>query len=114
LTRVESQSVYHSFLPPAEEIERLEALLPGTFERLLALGEGEAHHRREIQRATLRVNGRNSTMGVLFAGVIGLIAVGGGVAGMSLGLVTDWTGAGVALGGLAALVGTFVVGRTRR
>jgi uncharacterized membrane protein len=43
------QSRYASPLPPADDLERYERLLPGAAERLLAAGEREQAHRHEIE-----------------------------------------------------------------
>jgi len=50
-------------------------------------------------------------LGVLFAGSIGLIGVGGGIYGMIAGKITDLAGAGVVFGALASLVGAYISGR---
>jgi uncharacterized membrane protein len=98
-------------MPPAQELEALERLLTGASGRFMSLTEGEAEHRRRLQRGALWINGVNSTLGVLFGGCIGMIAVGGGVYGMLSGVITDLAGAGVAIGGLASLVAVYFAGR---
>lgn len=119
VARFESQQVtYDSILPPADELERLEILQPGAIQWYMRLAEAEAKDRRmrqarvlELQSRQLWFNGIGSLAGLVFAGTIGLVAVGGGIYAMANGLVTDFAGAGTALGGLAALVGVYVYGK---
>lgn len=77
----------------------------------MTLGEREQDHRHRMQSRALWFNGIGSVGGMLFAGAIGLTAVGGGVYAMISGVVTDFAGAGVALGGLASLAGVYIYGR---
>lgn len=119
VARFESQQVtYDSILPPADELERLETLQPGVTHWYMSLAEDEARDRRkrqsrvlELQSRHLWFNGIGSLLGTLFAGGIGLIAVGGGIYTMANGMVADFAGAGTALGGLASLVGVYIYGK---
>ena len=112
LTKFSSQQVssYHSFHPPAAELEVLEQYCEGITERYMALGEGEALHRRAMQSRQLWFNGVTAVLGLLIGGAIGLLAVGGGVYAMVQHGATLGNSA-TAIGGLAALVGVFIVGR---
>lgn len=49
LEAVLQQTRYVSQLPPPDDLERYERLLPGSAERLLGAGEREQHHRHEIE-----------------------------------------------------------------
>ncbi|HEX8453276.1 MAG TPA: hypothetical protein VF647_14330 [Longimicrobium sp.] len=67
----------------------------------------------DLQSRHLWFSGLNSTLGVMFAGTIGICGVVGGLYAAAQGYITDWAGVSTALASLAALMGVFVVGKTR-
>ena len=44
---------YSGPIPPPAHLDHYEAILPGAAERILTLAEGEAEHRREIEKGAL-------------------------------------------------------------
>lgn len=86
-----------------------DCILPGTADRILAMAEREAGHRHTLEREVLSIHGRTALLGLVSGATIGLSAILGGVYAAVNG--ADIAGAGVALTGLAALVGVFVTQR---
>ncbi len=105
-----STSTFHAGpLPSPDTLHQYNEILPGAADRVVAMAEREQEHRHAVERSMVRIYARN-TMGGLIAGtLIGLVAIVGGAYGMVQG--ADLGGAGVALGGLAALAGVYVVGK---
>lgn len=62
-----TQISYSSFLPPAQELERLQRLLPDATERLFAEVEREARARREDTRFESRHQALRSDWGLALA-----------------------------------------------
>jgi uncharacterized membrane protein len=76
------------------------------------MAEREARHRHTLERDILKIEGRNSSLGIVSGLLIGLSATLGGVYAAVNG--ADLAGAGVAFTGLAALVGVFITQRRGR
>lgn len=111
---------YNGPLPPPEILRRFEDILPGTAERILRQFEVEAEHRRSCEQAMIESEIQRQAeeakaywRGQWFGFLIGCLA-------LSLGTVLaimahDWAGkiAGglIGGGGVAGLVGIFVLGR---
>lgn len=98
-------------LPAPDLLCEYDRVLPGAAERIIAMSEREAGHRHSVEMRMLGIHGRNSTLGICSGLLVGLAAIVGGVVAVVRG--ADLAGSGVALTGLAALVGVFVVQRRR-
>ncbi len=96
-------------LPTPEMFFQYDQILPGAADRILGLTEREMEHRQQMEQGFLRIHSRNSLLGIFSGALIGLSAVLGGVYIAAVG--GNIEGAGVALGGLTALVGVFVYGK---
>jgi len=105
-------------LPDAAELQNYEQVLPGAAERIVAMAEAQAEHRRAIEAkgadpafADMAADRREARYGQWFGLIIGLTTV-------ICGSVTAVLGAEVAGGvigttGVAGLVAVFVLGRKR-
>lgn len=52
---IQTASFYQGTLPPPENIERYEKVLPGTFREILDLAKDNAKHRREMDSASIEL-----------------------------------------------------------
>ena len=78
--RVTAQhSVYSGPLPPPEVLAGYDKVLPGAAERILSLAEGEAGHRREMERKIASQEGSERMFGLLLAFVVALTGIGGAI-----------------------------------
>lgn len=92
--------------PPASELEGYERILPGAADRIFSLVEAESVHRRELEKAALKRESRDSLIGLAAAFAVAMTATVGG------GLLV-WCGFPVAgsifgLSGVASIVGAFL------
>ncbi|MCK4395914.1 DUF2335 domain-containing protein [candidate division WOR-3 bacterium] len=63
-------------LPPPELFKKYEEILPGSAERILKMAENQSTHRQELEKRVVFSSTRNETLGVIFAFIIFMIAVG--------------------------------------
>jgi len=95
-------------LPSPETLSGYENVLPGAAERIFKMAETQANHRREMENLFMKAMSRDSLLGILFAFVLGLSTIGGGIWIATSGN----TGAGIFLSsiGLTGLAGAFIFG----
>ncbi|MDO9532998.1 MAG: DUF2335 domain-containing protein [Deltaproteobacteria bacterium] len=98
--------------PHPSELEKYEQILPGSAERIFSLVENQSNHRQGLENKALSMESRNSLLGVLVGGFIGIVGIS--IAGFCV--YTGHDQAGMALGGgtLVALVGPFIYGTRER
>lgn len=103
---------YASILPKADEIERLEYIVPGVAERIINQFESQGEHRRTLERMDMAADIELARSGLATARLIAILALIGGFVLVAMG----YGGAGVLFGGggVAAIIGTFVYGTNRR
>jgi uncharacterized membrane protein len=110
MERRRSLSIQTGPIPPAEELEALDAVVPGAAERIIATFERQVTHRHGLESrklaADIRSERRGSYQGLAIAITALLVAAYLGYAGHGV-------AAGV-VGGIdiAALAAVFVIGRT--
>lgn len=86
--------------------------VPNGAERILALAENQARHRHGLESAVVHGNLRAETLGQLFAFVLGLVAIIGGIWLIASG--KDVLGLSAIITAFAALAGTFIYGRRQQ
>jgi uncharacterized membrane protein len=103
---------YEAPLPPPDLLHGYEQVLPGAAERIFAMTEQEALHRRAMERRVITLDGTAQLTGLVSALVVALACIGGGVWAILAGHAL----AGSFLGGgtLASLVGAFIYGSNNR
>ncbi len=79
LTAQITTEFYAGALPHPQHLERFEALYPGTTERLITMAEAQGIHRQAMEKKFLNFNGFSQVAGTLFAGIVAVMAVGGGI-----------------------------------
>lgn len=104
-------SFWQGATPPAAELERIEKVLPGGAERLIAMAERQQNHRFTLETKVVTAQLNQSQLGQIFALVIGLAGLGCAGYVASLGHPTASASiAGVALGSLAI---AFIIGKAQ-
>ena len=99
-------------LPHPSELEAYEAVLQGAAERIFAMTESQSSHRQKMEFKALSIEGRNSLMGIITGGIIGIFGLL--VAGYCISSGHDAAGGTIGSASLASLVGTFIYGTRQR
>jgi uncharacterized membrane protein len=95
------QAEVNSVLPPAQEIEALERIIPQAGERLLRLVEREAEHRQGLEKRIVAADNFRANLG-LMAGIV--MAVGVSTASLTAIFQGKQIGGIVGIGATAALI----------
>ncbi len=109
MRQVHTQMSYAGPLPLATELDAYERTCPGAADRIIAMAENQSKHRQDIEKITVKTNARNSTIGVIIGGLIGISAIFGGVYIITSGY--QISGYATMLTPLAGLVGVFIYGK---
>lgn len=108
-----ARSVRIGPLPPADELEKYEAVLPGAADRIVKMAEGQANHRAQLETEALRQEGQRSWTGLVSGALLTL-----GFEALALVAVLvdrPWFAVAFAAFPLPAILGAFVYGtRSRR
>jgi len=105
---MEVSAMYIGPIPDAAQLEKYEQICPGAADRIISMAESQAHHRQMLESMAVKSNAKNSTLGVIFAFVIGMLTIIGGVFLAYSGL--EWPGAIIGSTGLIGLVSVFIYG----
>ncbi len=99
-------------IPPPAILEGYEKIVPGAAERIIKMAENQSEHRQGLERTVIGSDARNSTMGVIFGFIIGLVGLGAGAYLVKI----NHPVIGTVFGGgtICSLVGTFVYGTKSR
>ena len=102
-----------SILPPPNELERYEALNPGTTRIILETYQKQVEHRIAIEKTVIEGDTRRANIGQVMAFILSLITIVGGFILVVLG--KDILGIAAIISSLATLLGVFMYGaHTRR
>ena len=112
LAFVQQSASFTGPLPHPDILVKYNDALPNGAERLTAMAEAQARHRMELEKAVVRGNVRNQAMGSVFAFVLGLIGMLGGI--WLIGNGKSAEGLTSVITSLAVLSGLFVFGRGRQ
>lgn len=99
---------YTGPLPPGYMLREYEEVLPGAADRVFRMAEQQAEHRQYIEKQVVASKSRAELLGVIFAGMIVMATVVGGVF-----LIHDGqsiVGFGTLLAGIGGIAGTFIYG----
>jgi len=105
-------SSYAGPLPLAEQIRAYEDVLPGSFDRILAMAEHQQSHRQKLERLTVEEAANRSWWGLRLGFVIAVLVIGVGAAAIFTGQALAGFGLIVAQAGV--LAGVFVYGRVEQ
>lgn len=111
--------VYSSPLPPPEALAKYEQVQQGLVEKIIQMTESQANHRRELESRHLDAqikhqDRRNleANLGQVFAFLIALIAIVGGVYTALKGY--EAAGSIIGAAGLGTIVAAFIAGRQEK
>ena len=108
---VQQSEFYSGPLPHPDMLEKYESICTGSADRILAMAEEQGEHRRAIEKAVIASKISDSKRGQYFALIIALVAIGGGVLLLVLGItIAGYVTLFVPLSGL---IGTFLYGRKK-
>lgn len=108
------QASYHrsSILPPPNELERYEALNPGTTKTILESFQKQVDHRIAIERAVIEGDTKRANNGQTMAFIIVVLVLSAGFSLVFLG--KDVIGISTVVASLATLLGAFLYGTHSR
>lgn len=105
--RVQSLT-YSGPIPHPALLKEFNEVIPNGADRIMTMAENQSSHRIKLEETIVEANNRDSLLGVIFAGFIGLIATIGGIY-----LISQDKGIQgfiVLIGNLGALVGVYLKG----
>lgn len=98
-------------------LKQYEAMLPGLANRIIAMAEQEAAHRRKIEEDIVKAQLKDAEkyrvaeiVGQVCGLIIGITAIGGATYSAVHG--AQWTGGFIGTAGVTGLVTAFILGRT--
>ena len=106
------QKTHSGPLPPPEQLEKYSEIIPNGADRIMAMAEKQQAHRIELEKIAVNQQLTQSKRGQTFGFLIGLFAIGGGVACILMG--HEWSGAFIGGGGITGLVSVFVLGKKQQ
>ena len=96
-------------VPPPKMLEQYNNVLPNAAERIVAMAERQSAHRQKLEEIVIKSSSRNELIGQIFALIIALFVVGGGIYLLVQG--KDAAGLAAIITPLAVLTGVFVYGK---
>lgn len=99
-------------LPPPEVFARYEHILAGSADRILKMAEIQSSHRQSLEKKVIGGEQFRANTGLVFGFIIGMTIISGGL--FMIYLEKEWQGFIVLVGGVSALVGTFVYGKKQK
>jgi uncharacterized membrane protein len=99
-------------LPPPEEMEKYERLLPGATKLLFENFVNQSNHRMDLEKETIQKDIKRADRGQIMAFILGLVALSGGIYLIFLG--KDAQGLASIISALATLLGAFFGGAILR
>jgi uncharacterized membrane protein len=114
---------YSGPLPRPEDLKVYNEIIPNAAERILRMAEENAKHRHQLEKfeleteaglakSAIKIESRNSLLGLLFAFIICILAIGGGIYTAIIG--AHLAGSFISIAALTSLVGAFIVGSKQR
>ncbi|MEG0783639.1 DUF2335 domain-containing protein [Carnobacterium sp.] len=100
---------YKGPMPPPEILRGYDDVVPGAADRIIVMTETQQKHRIELEKLVVSSNAKDAHLGVIFAFILGLIIITGGILMILLDKGTA-IGAIFSFSGLATLLGTFIYG----
>ena len=110
---IETATSWTGPIPPPDALERYEAILPGTADRILSMAETQMEHRIQLEKKVVGGDSIRSYLGIVSALIISLAIIAASIYLISKGY--SWEGVSLIGIDLVGLVFVFVYGtRVRR
>lgn len=93
-------------MPPPGLLKEFDEVIPNGADRIMSMAEKQLEHRISIESEVVGANNRDSLLGVLFAGMVGLIAISGAI--YLLANDKNIQGFSVFIGTLVTLIGVYL------
>jgi uncharacterized membrane protein len=106
-----SAAAFSGPLPHPSLLQQYNTMIPNAAERILRMAEQEGEHRHYIEKRLVDAQASQLKLGSIFAFVLGMTTVVGGLVLLYLG--KDIGGLGSLIAGLAAIVAAFIAGARR-
>lgn len=95
------QSEFSGPIPPPNIIAGYEDVVPGAADRIIAMAENQAKHRQSVELFEVKIEARDSLLGIIFAFVLGI----GSIAACIVVVLTVRENAGAIAGSLLGVTG---------
>lgn len=106
------QSVnYSGPIPHPILLKEFNEVIPDGANRIMVMAETQAEHRQKLESKMIEANNRDSLLGVIFGGSIGLLAVGGSI--FLIAIDKSIAGLAVMFSALATLVAVYFKGNKK-
>lgn len=102
--------MYSGPIPHPELLRQFDEVIPGGADRIMTMAEGQSSHRQLLETKVVNANNRDSLLGIIFAGVICLVALGGAIWLLSLG--KDIQSLILLIPSFGSIIYIFIKGRT--
>lgn len=102
-------SSFRGPIPPPWILKGYEEVFPGCAERIVAMAEKQSSHRQMLEQERLIANNQTEHRGQIFAFIIALTAILGGIYLISIGM--NASGLTAIIAALVSLVGAFMYGK---
>lgn len=99
-------------LPDPETLERYSEIIPDGANRVMDMAEKQQNHKINIENKIVTGQLQQSNLGQIFAFIIGMSFLGGGVYCIING--HEWGGSIIGVGGLTSLVTAFIQGKKQQ
>ena len=105
---IQISEMYSGPIPHPNMLREFNDIIPDGADRIMKMTENQSNHRQRMEDKVISAKNRDSLLGILFAGAIGLLGIGGTIFLMYSGQTVE----GVLLGGgtLGSLVGVYLKG----
>lgn len=105
---IEQRSIYSGPIPSPEMLKQFDEVIPNGADRIMTMAENQSNHRMNLETKVVNANNRDSLLGIIFAGILGIVGLIGG-------LCLIYTGKSISgfifsSGSLATLVGLYLKG----
>jgi len=104
ITEAYSGPIHHP-----KQFKQYELILPGYADRILKMAESQALHRQDLEKTVVFSGAKDSKRGQIFAFIIAITIVIGGVVSITMG--RDVSGYGMLFTAIVPLGGAFVIGK---
>lgn len=103
---IQETQVWSAPIPPPELLQQYNEIIPNGADRILAMAENQSAHRIRMESMAIKANLNRATRGQLFAFLISILAISGGI---YLAVIGKELGGGIlGTGGLVALASLFL------